>query len=513
MRRRERVGWWSTFAAFSIAGIVWALSVPPMSGPDEWAHVVKAAAVTRGELQTRVEWTDVQLLGLRVPVTSVEVPEGYDNGSLFRRSLCWNTTSEGVALYCLQDLPGEAGPTVKGTTYVGTYQPSYYAAVGLPTLVLPPDSGVLVARIASALIVAALLASALTSSATFGGVLSTTATLLAITPAFVYISGVVNPSAVEVAASLALWTSLLALTTDPRAPRRVVARTAVAGVCLVTVRPLAPAIAVAIVGAVVVVAADRDRLRTLWARRSVRISSAVVLAAWAGSAIYVLATNAYSSIVLAAIPDQRSASTLAGEALGNTGAMLREQVGLLDPLGITALRTPEPIVDAWLVAIGGLVVAAMAVGTARQRIGLGLVVLGSLAVPVAARVANPDAIWLGRYSLPLIVGIPLVAGWVLDRSGRIPARVGAGALIVTTALVASVHLIDYGRLVRRNLHDYPRVLSARLGSRLWDGPFTAGSVRIAAVLASLALVAAGTIWALTSTRGPVEDPGRRDQHT
>ena len=68
-------------------------------------------------------------------------------------------------------------------------------------------------------------------------------------------------------------------------------------------------------------------------------------------------------------------------------------------------------------------------------------------------------------------------------------------------LIAGVYLIDYRGLVRRNLFDYPDALSARLTDRLWDGPLTAGGARIGALVASLAVAAAGVLWAIILARG------------
>lgn len=506
MSNAERAGWWASLLAFVLLGVVWALSVPPMSGPDEMAHVVKAVAVARGELQTGVQWEEDKFWGFRVPRTMVEVPEGYDNQTLTSRALCWNTFSQEVVPQCLRDLPKRAGPDVETSTYVGTYQPSYYAAVGWPTLFFGPDRGVLAVRIVSVVMVAALLASALTSAAAFGGAFSVSGALLAITPAFVYLLGVVNPSSIEIAASLGLWCALLALFADPRAPSRLVLRAAVAAGCLVAVRPLSPAIAVAIVASVAIVVADRNGLREMWSRRSVRLASLGVVLLWLASAVHVVATDAFNSIIVDVTPEQRSDLTLAREALGNTWMLSQEQVGLLGPLGIFTQRAPATFVDAWLGLVIVLAITAMAVGTARHRLGLALIFVGSLTAPVLAAVANPGAIWLGRYSLPLIVGVPVVAGWTIDRSGRVPARVGAAVLAVVAVLAAGVHLVAYRGLFRRNLFDYPGPLSARIGSQLWDGPLTAEGARIGAFIASLAFAGAGILWATSLGRTSVGDP-------
>lgn len=88
----ERVGWWVTFAVALFVGTMWALSVPPSGGPDEPAHMVKAAAVAGGDLSTSVVWKD-EWIG-KVPDTMVRVRMGYRYGAMWEQVKCgkgWRT--------------------------------------------------------------------------------------------------------------------------------------------------------------------------------------------------------------------------------------------------------------------------------------------------------------------------------------------------------------------------------------------------------------------------------------
>src|SRR5690625_4858788 len=45
----EQRVWWVTFLCLVAAGAAWALSVPLLTGPDEYFQAARAAAVVRGE--------------------------------------------------------------------------------------------------------------------------------------------------------------------------------------------------------------------------------------------------------------------------------------------------------------------------------------------------------------------------------------------------------------------------------------------------------------------------------
>ena len=48
-RPGERATWWISFAVFGALACLWALTTPLGAGPDEPAHIIKAAAVAHGD--------------------------------------------------------------------------------------------------------------------------------------------------------------------------------------------------------------------------------------------------------------------------------------------------------------------------------------------------------------------------------------------------------------------------------------------------------------------------------
>lgn len=487
---------WSAFVVFGALGSLWALSVPPMGGPDEPAHVVKAAAVARGEWSTTVVWRDA-VTGMRVPTTRVRVPENYGLLVLNDQVACWGGKRD-FRVQCAPDVPTRAGPVIRSTTYVGTYQPTYYLLVGWPSLVWPPDPGLIWMRLAGAAVVAALLASAVTSTAAGGGLTGVAGVFLAVPSAVLFQAGVVNPNAAETAAAAALWAGAALLLAEPRSDRRVVVRVAVAAVALAALRPLSPAFLVVIVGVVAAALADREAVALLRRRRSVRLAAAGVAAVVVATVVHVLLTDAVGSVITT--ESGLSRWSAAREAVGAVPAWTVDQVGLLSWMGFNELHVPGVLVRGWLVAVGALVVAALVVAPTRGRLGLVALVAGVAAFPVVARTWNPDVAYQGRYVMPLAVGVPILAGFLVDRGAVAFRSARAVALGLVAVAAAAVHLVAHQALMSRNLHGFPAPLFAPRKDVYWDGPLTPDLLFAWALVSSAALAALGMALAVTRSR-------------
>jgi len=208
------------------------------------------------------------------------------------------------------DVTADCAPPFKGSdspgkvlTQVGRYPPAYYFAVGLPTLVWPSAAGVRVMRLVSAAITAALLASAFVtaqgSRRREGLVLGL---VVAVTPMVFFLGGSVNPSGVEIAGAIGLWSALVTLVlTEPGEPQsvettgRLALRAAVAGSALVLSRQLGPLYALLIV-AVVAAFAGRRRVAALARRPEVRRWGAALGAVSVVSIAWILAKHTLSGL-------------------------------------------------------------------------------------------------------------------------------------------------------------------------------------------------------------------------
>ncbi|NLD75571.1 MAG: DUF2142 domain-containing protein [Acidimicrobiales bacterium] len=491
----DRRWWWAVFVLGLVVGTTWALSVPPSGGPDEPAHIVKAVGVARGDLSTDVDWHPGWIGP--APKTSIDVPNRYAHSIMIEQTSCWMGV-EHQPSSCAPPLADDAGAMMTTSTYVGAYQPAYYALTGLPTRFLPPAKGVFAARLVSVAIGAALAASAWASARRLGP--STIAgTVLALTPAVVYLSSTVNPQGPEILAAIAVWVTGLLVLSEPNVERRILIRLGVAATVLVSARPTGVVLAVLIVGALVVTAADRASLRSLWQRRSVRWMVGAMALAFAANALHVVATDALNSVMKTGDPPSSSeAVDLMVDALPR---LLSEQVGLLSWSGFVTLNLPPILVRAWLAAVAALVAAAVALGSVRQKLMATVLVVAWAAMPVVGGAMSPEVGWQGRYGLPVGVGIPIVAGWAIDRWAEravsvrpgLPRRkLAAGALFAATALSGLCLLAGQAKVMSRNLHGQPSSTFASRDAR-WNGPLTPNLLFAGALAGSVVLTGSGAI--------------------
>ena len=132
-----------------------------------------------------------------------------------------------------------SGREVKAITYVGRYPPLYYAIVGLPSLVSHTDTAVYLMRLLSGLASALFLGLALALAAFWSRSRLLVAAVAVAASAMVFVfSSVVNPSGLECATAICVWTGGLVLVLDQAEhPRQsVVVATAIAASVMVSMR-------------------------------------------------------------------------------------------------------------------------------------------------------------------------------------------------------------------------------------------------------------------------------------
>ena len=376
-----------------------------MGSPDEPAHVVRAASVARGQ------WIGTSTIvqdGERVDVA--RVPETL----VFPEVPCF-AHRDSTTPACELPQDGRGDVLVDVQSLAARYNPAFYAIVGLPTLVAPGRSTVYVMRFLTVAMVAGLLtlaAIALREAAAnrwgFVGL------GYAVTPMALFLSGSVNPNAVEVAAGAALWATLLGWfgRPDPALDRGRALRATVAAAALVSARPLGPLFLVLIVAGALLVVPKGGFRRVVRVCRSAAFAVAAVTIACVGWTLSV-GTLQTSTVEY---PEFASVRRYLYTMILSLDDFNRQMIGVLGWLDTPLLSHAY---DVWFAMFGFLVVAALAVGEMRHRILLlGLVALTAL-VPIAVQLpAAPELgiVWQGRYLLPLAVGVPLAAGWVLSAS-------------------------------------------------------------------------------------------------
>lgn len=431
--------WWAWAAALGTLAGVWAFSSPIFSVPDEPSHVIKAAAVARG-----------QLLGDEVKVhngsvTEVQVPAVY--AVSHRVPECYARQSN-VTADCAPAFSGSTRSATVRTT-AGRNPPFYYFIVGLPSLVFTSVEGIYLMRLVSAAMCAAFLASAFASARLFARARVMIMALgLALTPMVLFLAGAVNPNGVEIAAAICLWASLAALLLVPGHEHngRLVARVGLAACAMVLTRALAPGWLL-LIAALFLPLVGWGRMRDVLSSRMVRVWVGVVGLAAVFTVAWVVGTGTLSG----SVEDFADYSTtnILRESFGKTYIDVLQMIG-----SFGWLDTPAPAFTylVWLFGVGFLLLLAWGVAVRRQVVALVAVLAVVVLVPFAmeaSQVRHLGFAWQGRYTLPLAVGLPVLAAVVLLQA---PVAVGSAlnrAARAVFLLAGSGHLAAYAWATRR----------------------------------------------------------------
>lgn len=411
-----------------------ALWHPLYSGPDEPTHVIRAAAVARGQLRYE-QVTPVPGL----PSSQVRVPR------LFADSIYT------PQCYIFQPhVPASCAPLpqgrddVKGLTYAGRYPPLYYLVVGLPSLVWESNRGVYAMRVVSGALCSLFLAQALVIALRSRRRVLPAGVAIATTPMVIYLAGLVNPSGPEISAAVCLWTALIAvgLTRDVtwRGP---LLWAALSGAVLAATRPSGP-LWLAAAAAVILVSGLWSPVRPLLRSRAVRAAIAVVVAAASSTLAWIASVGGLGLIGL----PLSETGPVWRLSLEQTGERLQEMVAYYGWLDAPA---PVAVYVMWALLAGTALSLGLRSARTRQAVALVSLLLGVIAVPVWFEVLRAREIglfWQGRYTLPLAVGLPILAA-ALASSASVPARGAARFGAATAVLFAAGHVVAVAWGARR----------------------------------------------------------------
>lgn len=416
----------TVLAAALLIQSAWILALPAFRGIDEFDHVYKAEAVAHGQLLD---------------------DGGTDRGRGGLLAVPDDVVAAASATCASYDYTGHdnchpvkhvGGGMVTVDSGASTYNPTYYAVVGLMARPFSGAAADFAMRAFTAILAALLLAWAAVVTAGWArSVWPLAALVVTASPVLIYSTAVASPNGVGYAAACLLWAAGLGLVEDPVRPR-LVALTTAALTVMVT-----HATGVMWLGCVAVVIALLQPLSSWGAliprlRRRLLVAAAVVGAGGVVCVAWILfaKTNAVSS--------DEGMGHLAFGDLAN-GLV----VWGLQSIGAFPLRNePAPVIVyvLWLVPFVALLVAGIRRGSIRMRLaGLVLLVIW-VAVPAALTYlsyGSEGLAWQGRYALPLAIGFPALAGLALDRGGSHPRR---AHLVVGVALCALAQTISCVRV-------------------------------------------------------------------
>ncbi len=428
--------WLVSFLLLMLLGGAWILASPMSGPPDEPTHVMRADAIVHGQLIGSAPRP-----GQPKAVTVVRVPE--DLTELQRLASCFGQKPL-VPAGCVQTIRGSQRQ-VPTDIYVGRYPPLYYLIVGIPSLLIDTPGVVYWMRLFSLAAGATFLSLALASAWRWSSSrLLVPAVAVAITPMTIYMASSVNPNGLEIAVAIGLWTTLLVLVLD-HADDPPMALLAAAGTCAVVLpltRGLSPAWDVAI-GVTVVGLAWGRGLRSLLHRRAVQLWLAATGVSVFGAVAWVLGAGSLNQLQNTPLPPGTSSGHLVSIVVGQTGNYIQQYIGYFG-----SLDTLSPLVTflVWVGATFVLVVLAFALAGRRVAVWLSVTIALAFTVPVLLELAEARSVGLigqGRYYLPLVVGIILLAG---ASAGRLEAF-GPALRRVGSVLIAMVAVGQVGAFV------------------------------------------------------------------
>jgi hypothetical protein len=390
---RAWLGW---FAAFLLIAAGWALVTPLDQVPDEADHVWRAAAVVRGEVFPHLVTYD-HGTGATENVPVGLVRPAYP-GPCGRFPHAWCSSASAP--------PGQV-TVVSGE---GRMFPFYYALVGWPSLLSAGRTGWYLMRLDNAVLCALMLATAavVVMSLPRRPLVLAAALLVGLTPDVLSLTGAVNSSALETSAAVCYWAVLLALIHGNSAlSRRLLAFLAVAATVVLTLTREYDWLWAILVMALVLATAGGDQRRS-FLRSGVGRGMLVVIAASAAvTEIWSFSFKAYQ--VFPMFPEPLSLAGAIHHGLQQAPVQLRETLGYLSWSSVP----PPAVAEAcWILAVAGVV----AIGFALSRragliviVGLAFVVGIPFVMTLAGSLHPMIGEWLGRYTLPLAAGVPLLA--------------------------------------------------------------------------------------------------------
>jgi hypothetical protein len=426
------------FLAFGLLTIAWSFSVPIGSSPDEPHHVVKAAAVVRGE------WLGSNPPTARnIAVMLVHVPRTYSR--LVGNFTCYRLHPD-VSSGCAPKVP--ADPEIVPTfTHVGRYPPLYYLLVGWPTLLSTAESTIRWMRVISCLIDSAIIGFMFMLVRRFRmGAGIVVGLCCALTPVVVYMDSTVQPNGLEVTLALLIGVTILGLSRhvarhpvardepkagnpggspggspadpdlEPALPPRMLVNTLGAGSSLlVLVRGLSPLwlACLGIVGLILIPWPSwwswiRTKLFLAWT--AVFGVVAVVALAWIFKA-KTLDIQPWAPFRLKNLLGGNLHPSLLHEVhlvLAHMPWFVEQMVGALT-------HDAQPPIGAYIgafVLLGLLIVVGLWRGTARQRVAIAFASAATFLIPIclaAPRIHVDGLNWQGRYILPFAVDLVLVS--------------------------------------------------------------------------------------------------------
>jgi hypothetical protein len=435
---------WALLAIGSAIG-AWSIATPLMAAPDEPAHAIEAAALVRGQF-------DVPEHPIAFgPEANVHVPAWVaSTQSLPECFIFFPQASAG----CSPKL-NNGTETVRTITQFSNYPPLYYLIVGTPSLLARGVPALYAMRMIGTLVNSSLIALGLflvlryhPRRRLFSGV------VVGLSPMVFFLSSVVNSSGMEIAAAFAAWCGGLCVIEHRPVPFALAGWTSLAFAVQVLSRPASPANAAVIILTLGVLA-GWSRCKELARDRGTLPIQLTIVVALILAGVQ-LAIGGFPQLTGSPAKPRLSLWGSIWLTLRLTEVRLRQGIG---NFGWLDTPVPEALFALWSAAVAVIVAAGLFMSS-RCRRALPVLALGIVAMPIileSPRIDTVGVYWEGRYWLPLLVGVPLVAASrlsarqyakrpIFDNTGVVTV-VALGLVLGAAqvwAFVDALHRYEYG---------------------------------------------------------------------
>lgn len=411
--------WLLAFVGFFLLHAGWSFAAAYNGPPDEQRHVIRAAGVLDGQFLAPSAEPDSAQFDRGEDYQTI--PRSERDGSGYQtvpqslvRPRCFPQRAD-IAADCAAEPGGDRTP-VAVTTDAARYNPVYYLVTSWPLGFWPDWRGILASRLLTGAAMAALLACALVAAARWTRHRAAVAgVVVAVTPLVAHLGGAINPSGLEIAASIALFAALIALVHEQSGGVNRAAVTLAGVSAMVLVLPRFTGVVwLAVIMGVLLVPSSRARLAELARSRLVRVwAAAVLLSGLAGLGWTVFAGSVepyrsdyglpFAVILRVAIVD---------DVWPNVA---NQMVGVM---GWNETLMPRLVYAVWFAAVGLLVLGGLTVGSRVERWRLLALFFATFTPLLTLEILTVNQIgWFsqGRYFLPGAVGLPILGAHILAR--------------------------------------------------------------------------------------------------
>lgn len=451
-----------------------------MGVPDEPAHVIKAASVVRGDLRGTLDVGGG-------PIRLVTVPKGIEE---FAHYGCF-AQNVLITPQCVDSVAGDKDTLVQTRTSAANYNPVYYWAVGLPTLVWSDGKSVYAMRLLNALLCSLLFAAAFAAMACLRVRRWGMAALaVAMTPMVLFLNGAVNPNGLEVAGTACVFASLLLLFEKSKQLAwhiPVMSAVTISGALLANAKPLAWMwLAIAVLAALLL--SPWPDVRRVLKQRVFWIGAAVVAIAVGSAVAWIIAVNAFEGI-----PFEAAGITPAAGMEIMADRTFEYFKGYVGQFGWLEVPPPLMAYTVWIGLAMAFAISAFALTRGRIRLTVALALVAIVGLPPvlqAQAVESVGIVWQGRYLLAIFVLFLMICGAALDRApeakeGFWPPGIVKGVVVVLGIAAFWTFALTLRRFVTGLATD--RLWGQMFSSPSWEPP---GGVAWALIIHAVVIVAA-----------------------